>query len=81
MALDALCIISLVQIAMDEHGSKGYGFVHFETEEAARSSIEKVNGMLLNGKKVSVTFLFRTYTQLHMYHFAVCSVTVVMGKL
>jgi len=41
-----------VQIAMDEHGSKGYGFVHFETEEAARSSIEKVNGMLLNGKKV-----------------------------
>jgi len=42
----------LVQIAMDEHGSKGYGFVHFETEEAARSSIEKVNGMLLNGKKV-----------------------------
>ena len=41
-----------LQIAMDEHGSKGYGFVHFETEEAARSSIEKVNGMLLNGKKV-----------------------------
>jgi polyadenylate-binding protein len=42
------------KIAMDEHGSKGYGFVHFETEEAARSSIEKVNGMLLNGKKVFV---------------------------
>lgn len=42
------------KIAMDEHGSKGYGFVHFETEEAARNSIEKVNGMLLNGKKVFV---------------------------
>ena len=40
------------QIACDENGSKGYGFVHFETEEAARQSIEKVNGMLLNGKKV-----------------------------
>ena len=41
------------QIAMDETGSsKGYGFVHFETEEAAKSAIEKVNGMLLNGKKV-----------------------------
>nr|QOW64979.1 hypothetical protein [Lymnaea stagnalis] len=42
------------KIACDEHGSKGYGFVHFETEEAARQSIEKVNGMLLNGKKVYV---------------------------
>lgn len=42
------------KIAMDQNGSKGYGFVHFETEEAARNSIEKVNGMLLNGKKVFV---------------------------
>ena len=41
-----------IQIACDDHGSKGYGFVHFETEEAARQSIEKVNGMLLNDKKV-----------------------------
>merc|ERR1712088_336150 len=35
-------------------GSKGYGFVHFETEEAAMNAIQKVNGMLLNEKKVFV---------------------------
>lgn len=42
------------KIVSDEHGSRGYGFVHFETEEAARNAIEKVNGMLLNAKKVFV---------------------------
>nr|pir polyadenylate-binding protein - fruit fly (Drosophila melanogaster) [Drosophila melanogaster] len=41
------------KVATDEKGnSKGYGFVH--TEEAANTSIDKVNGMLLNGKKVYV---------------------------
>ena len=42
------------QIITDDGGSdsKGYGFVHFESEEAAKNAIEKVNGMLLNGKKV-----------------------------
>lgn len=34
--------------------SKGYGFVHFETEEAAVKSIDKLNGMLMNDKKVFV---------------------------
>lgn len=43
------------KVAQDENGqSKGYGFVHFETEESAQASIEKVNGKLLNQKKVFV---------------------------
>merc|ERR1712180_105297 len=37
-----------------EAGNKGFGFVHFETEEAAMNAIQKVNGMLLNEKKVFV---------------------------
>mgnify|MGYP003571979633 FL=1 len=47
-------ILSCKIVTDDNGGSKGYGFVHFETEEAAKSAIEKVNGMLLNGKKVFV---------------------------
>lgn len=44
------------KVATDAHGfSKGYGFVHFSTEEAANNAIVKVNGMLLNGKKVFVS--------------------------
>ncbi|KAL9101322.1 MAG: hypothetical protein Q9163_003411 [Psora crenata] len=43
------------KVAQDEFGvSKGYGFVHYETAEGANKAIEKVNGMLLNDKKVYV---------------------------
>ncbi|XP_061425628.1 polyadenylate-binding protein 1-like isoform X5 [Lethenteron reissneri] len=42
------------KVVCDENGSRGYGFVHFETQEAADRAIEKMNGMLLNDRKVFV---------------------------
>ncbi|KAJ5803416.1 uncharacterized protein N7503_005866 [Penicillium pulvis] len=43
------------KVAQDEFAnSKGYGFVHYETAEAANNAIKHVNGMLLNDKKVFV---------------------------
>jgi polyadenylate-binding protein len=43
------------KVATDEQGnSKGYGFVHYDTAEAAEAAIKAVNGMLLNDKKVFV---------------------------
>merc|ERR1719421_527741 len=40
----------------DDNKSKGYGFVHYETQDSATLAVTKVNGMLLNGKKVFVGF-------------------------
>ena len=41
------------KVSVDEtNQSKGFGFVHFETKEAAFEAINKVNGMMLNDKKV-----------------------------
>ncbi|NXF91331.1 EPAB protein, partial [Eubucco bourcierii] len=42
------------KVVCDENGSRGYGFVHFETHEAAARAIETMNGMLLNDRKVFV---------------------------
>ncbi|KAG8390920.1 hypothetical protein BUALT_Bualt01G0133700 [Buddleja alternifolia] len=48
------------KIATDSNGqSRGYGFVQFDTEEAAESAIDKLNGMLVNDKQVYVGHFLR----------------------
>lgn len=47
-------ILSCKIMTDDQTNSRGYGFVHFETNEAAEQAIKNVNNMLLNDKKVFV---------------------------
>lgn len=53
------------QVVCDEKGSKGYGFVHFETQEAANRAIETMNGMLLNDRKVWVDTKLRIHKNMN----------------
>jgi polyadenylate-binding protein len=58
MLYDTFCTFGNIlscKIAYDDQGrSKGYGFVHYETEEAAETAIEKVDGKMLKDKIVYV---------------------------
>lgn len=47
-------IISCKIITDEQNNSKGYGFVHYETKEAADAASRSVNNMIINGKKVYV---------------------------
>jgi polyadenylate-binding protein len=40
------------KVAMQDGKSRGYGFVHFETDEAASLAIEKLNDTVVNSKKL-----------------------------
>ncbi|KAG7314007.1 hypothetical protein KOW79_022503 [Hemibagrus wyckioides] len=42
------------KVATNEKGSKGFGFVQFETEEAANRAMKKLNGKLLHKRKVFI---------------------------
>ncbi|KAF4654098.1 Protein phosphatase PP2A regulatory subunit B [Perkinsus chesapeaki] len=43
------------KVATDDDGkSRGYGFVHFENDEAAQKAISKLNGMMIGDKAVYV---------------------------
>lgn len=48
------------KVANDENGvSKGYGYVHFETGEAAQDAIQKFDGMLIEDMEVHVSHFVR----------------------
>lgn len=48
------------KVAADEHGvSKGYGYVHFETAEAAQDAIQKFDGFTIDEVEVHVGFFVR----------------------
>lgn len=43
------------KVSYDDKGqSKGYGFVHFDSEESAQKAIETLNGKIINSKKIFV---------------------------
>lgn len=53
-------ILSCKVVTDRETGSsKGYGYVHYETAEAANAAIEKLDGMLIDGQEVQVGHFMR----------------------
>lgn len=53
-------ILSCKVVTDRESGvSKGYGYVHYETAEAANAAIEKLDGMLIDGQEVQVGHFMR----------------------
>uniref|UniRef100_A0A0C9RIN6 Polyadenylate-binding protein n=1 Tax=Wollemia nobilis TaxID=56998 RepID=A0A0C9RIN6_9CONI len=42
------------KVAMQDGKSRGYGFVHFESEESANAAIENMDGTTIEGKQVYV---------------------------
>lgn len=48
-----------VVVDRETGGSKGYGYVHYETAEAANAAIDKLDGMLIDGQEVIVGHFMR----------------------
>ncbi|KAF4087845.1 hypothetical protein AMELA_G00076000 [Ameiurus melas] len=42
------------KVVGDEKGSEGYGYVHFESAEAADFAMNRLNGKVLNGRKLCI---------------------------
>lgn len=54
--------------------SKGYAYVHYETDAAAKSAIEKLDGMLIDGREVQVGEFMRRDTRPDAQAFTNCFV-------
>lgn len=51
--LNSNSLYNATQVATDEEGrSRGFGFVHFDSESAAQGCINDANGRIINGKEV-----------------------------
>ena len=48
-----------VVVDRETGASKGYGYVHYETAEAANAAIDKLDGMLIDGQEVQVGHFMR----------------------
>mmetsp|Transcript_18410 Transcript_18410/g.52582 ORF Transcript_18410/g.52582 Transcript_18410/m.52582 type:complete len:716 (+) Transcript_18410:193-2340(+) len=48
-----------VVVDRESGNSKGYGYVHYETAEAANAAIDKLDGMLIDGQEVAVGHFMR----------------------
>jgi polyadenylate-binding protein len=60
-------ILSCKIMTDEQSSSRGYGFVHFETNEAADQAIKNVNNMLLNDKKVFVGRFMTRSQRMELY--------------
>ncbi|KAL3920860.1 MAG: hypothetical protein SGILL_003048 [Bacillariaceae sp.] len=54
--------------------SKGYGYVHYETAEAANAAIDKLDGMLIDGQEVQVGHFIRRNERPGQHDFTNCYV-------
>lgn len=77
------------KVATDEKGvSKGYGYVHYETAEAAQEAIQKIDGHSLEDQVVSVGTFIRgadrlknEWTNLYVKEFSKTWTSVQLGEL
>jgi polyadenylate-binding protein len=78
------------KVAVNDNGeSKGYGYIHFETAEAATESVAKLHGAEIDGCEVSVTPFVRVqdragqpeWTNLYVKQFPISYSEEVLGDL